>query len=97
MEMFRASNGAVQQLQLVGTIPRESTLTGSVSRRPGGTGRTTLPYIAGAAGVRIRLKRPPFFFRATTLTDAESRSEAVVAAEPSAVAPVHFSRRRLHR
>ena len=40
-----------------------------MSRGRGGTGRTFLPPIVGAAGVRIRLKNPPFFFRVPSLTD----------------------------
>ena len=62
----------LKQLQLIGTIARKTTLSGSVSRGRGGTGRTILPPIAGAAGVRVRLKTPPFVFRTTSLvTDAE--------------------------
>ena len=55
MEMFRSRSGSVAQLQLTGTIAGKSTLSGSVSRSHGGTGRTFLPPIAGAAGVRIKL------------------------------------------
>ncbi|MGO9466986.1 MAG: Calx-beta domain-containing protein, partial [Isosphaeraceae bacterium] len=66
MEMFRSPGGNVQQLQLVGVVPRQSTLTGSLSRRPGGSGRTSLPSISAAAGVRIELKTPPFFFNRPT-------------------------------
>jgi hypothetical protein len=66
MEMFCAQGGVVQQLQLAGTIARKSILSGSVKRARGSTGRTVLPPIGGAAGVRIRLKTPPFFFRPFT-------------------------------
>jgi hypothetical protein len=60
MEMFRSPNGAVQQLQLIGVVPQKSTLSGSLTRRPGSSGGTFLPRITGAAGVRIKLKTPPF-------------------------------------
>ncbi len=66
MEMFRSPGGNVQQLQLVGVVPRQSTLTGSLSRRPGGSGRTSLLSISAAAGVRIELKTPPFFLNRPT-------------------------------
>ncbi len=61
MEMFRSPSGSVQQLQLVGVIPRQTTLSGSLRRGPGGSGHTSLPSISGAAGVRIKLRTPPFF------------------------------------
>ena len=64
MEMFQASGGGVQQLTLVGTIARKTTLSGSVSS---GSGRTILPPIAGSSGVRVRLKPPKFVFRAASL------------------------------
>jgi Calx-beta domain len=67
IELFRIPAGDAQALQLTGTIARKTTLSGSVSRGRRGTGRTTLPPIAGAAGVRVRLKSPPFVFRPTTL------------------------------
>lgn len=63
MEMFRSPSGAVEQLQLVGVAPGKTTLTGSLSRGPGGSGRSLLPPITGATGVRIKLKSPPFFYR----------------------------------
>jgi Calx-beta domain len=72
MALFQSPAGNVQQLQLFGTIARKTTLSGSVSRSRGGTGRTILPPIAGVAGVRVRLKTPPFVFRAASLVaDAE--------------------------
>ena len=72
MELFRTPGGDAQQLQLIGTIARKTTLSGSIRRGRGGTGRTYLPPIAGAAGVLVRLKNPPFVFRATSLVaDAE--------------------------
>ncbi len=66
MEMFRSASGSVQRLQLIGVIPRKTTLSGSLKRSPGGSGRTYLPPISGAAGVRIKLKTPPFFFNRST-------------------------------
>jgi hypothetical protein len=65
MAMFQSPTGAVQQLTLIGTVPGKSTLTGSV-RRLHGPNRTYLPPIRGTAGVRMRLKTPPFFFRPTS-------------------------------
>jgi hypothetical protein len=66
MEMFRSPSGNVQRLQLVGVVPRQTTLSGSLRRGPGGSGRTFLPVINGASGVRIKLKTPPFFFNSRT-------------------------------
>jgi hypothetical protein len=72
MEMFLSASGAVQQLQLIGSAAGKTTLSGSVSRGRGGTGRTALPPIAGAVGVRVKLKSPPFVFRpASLVADAE--------------------------
>ena len=75
MEMFISPLGVVEQLQLAGTVPRKSTLNGSVRRLRGGTGRAVLPSIAGAAGVRIRLKTPPFTFRASPPIDAKTAGQ----------------------
>jgi hypothetical protein len=59
MVLSQAPDGDVQQLELVGTVPNKSTLTGSVlhGRR---AGRTKLPPITGSAGVRIRLNPRAF-------------------------------------
>ncbi len=72
MEMFRSASGNAEELGLTGTVARKTILSGSVSRGRGGTGRTILPPIGGSAGVRVRLKSPPFVFQATSLVaDAE--------------------------
>jgi hypothetical protein len=63
MEIVQSSTGDLEQLQLIGTIPGRSILSGSMRRSRGGTGRTYLPRIQGGPGVRIRLRTPPFFFR----------------------------------
>ena len=76
MEMFLSPLGVVEQLQLAGTVPGKSTLNGSVRRSRGGTGRAVLPAIGGSAGVRIRLKTPPFYFRATPPIDAKIAADA---------------------
>jgi hypothetical protein len=89
MEMSRSLNGAVQQLQLIGTIARKSTLSGSVSRAQGSTGRTLLPPIGGAAGVRIRLKPPAFVFKPTSLVAAAKLSGAKSAAVTRLVTMTH--------
>src|SRR6185312_4265469 len=60
ISFFQAPSGAVQQVGLIGAVPGRSTLSGSVKRGPGGTGRTSLPPITGAGGVRIQLKGRPF-------------------------------------
>jgi hypothetical protein len=60
MALFQDAGGEVQQLGLIGVVPHRSTLTGSVKRRHGGSGRTTLPPITGAGGVHIKLKGRPF-------------------------------------
>jgi hypothetical protein len=65
MELFQSATGDLQQLQLAGTIARKTTLSGTVNRGRKGSGRTVLPPISGATGVRVRLKSPPFFFRPT--------------------------------
>jgi hypothetical protein len=62
MELFRSPSGTVERLEFTGVVPRQTTLTGSLKRAPGGSGRTYLPLARSAAGVRINLKTPPFFF-----------------------------------
>jgi hypothetical protein len=61
IEVFRAQSGSVEQMQLVGVVAGKTALTGSLRRAPGGSGRTFLPPIRGALGVRVKLKSPPFF------------------------------------
>ena len=73
MEMFLSPQGVVEQLQLVGTVAAKSTLTGKARRGRAGTGRAILPAIGGSAGVRIRLKTPPFFIGGTSPVDAKVR------------------------
>jgi len=84
MEMFRAPSGAVQELELVGTIAGKSALSGSVRRVAGSSGRTLLPPISGAAGVRIQLKTPPFYFGPGAPLDALVKTESATAAKPKA-------------
>jgi hypothetical protein len=57
--LFQSPSGAVQQLGLIGAVPGRSRLTTTVKRTRGGTGRTTLPPITGAGGVRITSKARP--------------------------------------
>ncbi len=59
MAMFQAPSGAVQQLGLLGAVPGRSTLTTTVQRGRGSNGRTALPPISGAEGVRIVYKARP--------------------------------------
>src|SRR5262249_26454246 len=70
------SSGQVQRLGLVGARPGRSTLTGSVKRRPGGTGRTTLPPISGANGVHIKLKGRPFVVSRAAIVAGKGRPVA---------------------
>jgi hypothetical protein len=98
VELFQAPSGLVQQLALAGTIPRKSTLTGTVHRGRGGTGRTTLPAIAGSAGVRIRLKSPPFLYPRATIARPARRAVASASTRIAAIdAAVPFARRPWHR
>ncbi len=73
LSLFQSPDGAVQQLGLIGAVPRRSTLTGSVKRGRGGTGRTTLPPISGANGVRIHLKARPFAVTRAALVKGEGK------------------------
>jgi hypothetical protein len=82
ISFFQQPDGAVQRVSLIGAVPGRSTLSGSVKHGPHSKGRTSLPPIAGAGGVRIRLKGGPF---------AVSRA-AMVRGEG-----VPFARRAWHR
>ncbi len=74
MEMFRSASGNAAELDLIGTVARKTILSGSVSRGRGGTARTILPPIGGSAGVRVRLKSPPFVFQAPSIVaDVDAR------------------------
>jgi hypothetical protein len=63
LEVFRNFAGDAEAITLTGTIAKKTTLSGSVSRGLVGSGRTFLPPIIGAAGVRMKLKFPPFVLR----------------------------------
>ena len=68
MELFRiASRRRQQSLQLIGTIARKTTLSGSVSRGRGGTGRTTLPPIAGVSRCARAAQEPAVLVSTQTL------------------------------
>ena len=97
MELFQAPDGKIQQLELVGTVPNKSTLTGTV-RRGTRAGRTALPPITGAAGVRIRLK-PPAFNAPKSVSSAvvEKAEPAARIVHPDSESPRPFSRRRWRR
>ena len=99
MEMFRFPEGAVAQLQLIGTIAGKSSLSGSVSHARRRTGRTLLPPITGVAGVRMRLKTPPFVFETTSLVAATELSGAKPAAVTRVVMTARspFLKKRWHR
>jgi hypothetical protein len=98
IEMFRTPAGAVQEIELIGTVPGKSTLSGTVSRARGGTGRTYLPAIGGSAGTRIKLKRPPFYISSPTLVRTATPALAIAKTETHAKTTASlFSRRRWHR
>ena len=63
LEVFRNFAGDAEAITLTGTTANKTTLSGSVSRGRVGSGRTFLPPVKGAAGVRVKLKSPPFAFR----------------------------------
>ena len=73
MELFQSPDGAIQQLELVGTVPHKSTLTGTV-RHGARPGRTALPPIRGSAGVRIRLEPPAFVSTRTSVARRTTRA-----------------------
>ncbi len=95
MQMFLAPTGSVLDFALIGTVPGKSTLTGTVKRQSRSSGRTYLPAIAGAAGTRIKLKRPPFI----VASSADAATTAHAAADRALVRVSHgiFSGRRWQR
>jgi hypothetical protein len=57
MELRRGANGDAQQLRILNGVPGGTTLKGQVRRGgKGSDGRTSLPLILGAAGVKVQLK-----------------------------------------
>jgi hypothetical protein len=93
MELTQAPDGNVQRLELVGTVPRKSTLTGSVHRGRH-AGRTTLPPITAAAGVRIRLDHRAFGKpKVVPSAIAEGAEPSVQIVFPAGETPRPFSRR----
>jgi hypothetical protein len=97
MELFQAPDGNIQQLELMGTVPKKSTLTGSVRHRAR-AGRTPLPPITGAAGVRIRLNSRAFAIpkvKPSAIMDSAVPTDRIVG--PVVDTPLPFSRRRWHR
>ncbi len=85
MALFQSPGGAVQQLGLIGAVPGRSSLTDDGPARPGGTGRTTLPPISGAAGVQIISKARPLIARAGHFAASGkpfARRHGIVEAQP---------------
>ena len=78
MELFIAPTGSVQELELAGTVAGKTSLSGSVRRSRGSSGRTALPPITGSAGVRIKLKPSQFGF--TTAASIDPQPQAAPAA-----------------
>jgi hypothetical protein len=96
MELYQSANGSIQALDLVGTSKR-STLTGTV-RRGARPGRTALPPISAAAGVRIRLKPPAFIAPKSVSSAIEEKAEpAVRIVHADLETPQPYSRRRWFR
>jgi hypothetical protein len=61
LELRRAFNGEAEQLRILNPVPGRSELAGHLRiPRTGSDGRTTLPVILGARGVRNRLRNPPY-------------------------------------
>jgi hypothetical protein len=96
IEIFISPLGVVQTLDLVSTGAGKSILTGTVRRRPSGTGRAVLPPIGGAAGVRVRLKTPPFYFNAVPSIDAEIQAVPSAMTTPIVLAKSHPAKPRRH-
>ena len=97
MELFQSPDGSIQQLELMGTVPKKSTLTGSV-RRGARAGHTALPPITGSAGVRIRLKPSAFVSpRSGPSAIADTAEPSARIARPALDTTLPFSRRRWRR
>ena len=58
--LYRGADGQAQQLQLVGTSPGHTALNGTVKGHRRGFAHTSINWIAGAFGVKIRLRRAAF-------------------------------------
>jgi hypothetical protein len=89
MVLSQAPGGDVQHLELVGTVPNKSTLTGSV-RHGRHAGQTTLPPITGSAGVRIRLNPRAFSVPEvvpSAITDKAEPSARIVLPAPGTLRP----------
>jgi hypothetical protein len=78
IEMFRALNGDVQTVSLIGAVPHKSVLT---LRANNAGGRSTyLPPIQGAAGVRFKYRTPASVFKSSPIVPvaATPRAKRVV-------------------
>jgi hypothetical protein len=64
LELWRQINGNVVQLTVVGAVPNQTTLTGTVLPAKGGNGEVVIPSLQGAAGVINELP-PGFVMQAT--------------------------------
>ena len=60
MILHRGADGEAQRLQLVGTLPGKTTLSGTVKKPGRRFGQTSIPTITGASGVRIKLRSNSF-------------------------------------
>ncbi|MGC8638550.1 MAG: beta strand repeat-containing protein [Isosphaeraceae bacterium] len=80
IEVFRAPNGDVQSMTLVGAIPRRSIL--NLHANNAGGRYTYFPPVQGATGVKFRYRTPPIVFRSTPVAPAKRK----VAAKPRVVA-----------
>jgi hypothetical protein len=63
MDLWVADSGEARLITLADTVAGRSQLGGSVIRARTGNGKTLRPALAGASGVRVALKAPPFVGR----------------------------------
>ena len=79
MELRLGVDSDAQQLRLLGAVPGSSILTGQVRRvARGASGRTPLPVILGASGVKLRLKSFEIGVIATTPVSQKVPAKASV-------------------
>src|SRR5262249_371967 len=61
MELIRFANGEGRFLTLTETVPGQSALKGTVTRKPGGDGLTNFVTVTGTSGVNLNsFTNPPF-------------------------------------
>ncbi|HEX3449673.1 MAG TPA: hypothetical protein VHS97_15570, partial [Isosphaeraceae bacterium] len=73
----------VQELELAGTVAGKTSLSGSVRRSRGSSGRTVLPPITGSSGVRIKLKPAQFGFSTAAAIDEQTQAASAAVVQKS--------------